>query len=254
MARIIKAEQTRWVDGKWVVEPARLGNPQDEDPNAEPAPDPAALLAEVQEQVVAIRAQAEAQAQELIETVTRAAYEDGLTQGRDEAYQEGMAQFAQILGSLDAAVQGFLAEREARYAEAEPDVVTLALLIAGKILGREPRDAGQVRNLVKAAIAKVNADTVVRVRLNPQDVGRLVNPLTAPPKYEVLADPEVGVGGCVVETSTGRVDASFAAQFEEMARTLLDVETETDPRLKDVFGDLKRPVAPPKPREGGFGR
>jgi flagellar assembly protein FliH len=41
----------------------------------------------------------------------------------------------------------------------------------------------------------------------------------------VVADAAVSRGGCLVESPFGFVDASIDAQFQELARALLDGET-----------------------------
>ncbi|HEY9899743.1 MAG TPA: FliH/SctL family protein [Pantanalinema sp.] len=253
--KIIKRDQTRWIDGKWVVSVPEPENVPAEDVEAAPAIDPAELLAEAERRAQALLAAAEAEANDLIERVTRAAYEDGLAQGRDDGFQEGLAAWQQGIEAVRAAAEAFNAEREARLGELEPDLMRLGLIVASKVLLKEPRDAALVKGLVDAAVAKVAGEAVVRVRLNPQDAGHLGPPPPSPfgaskpqpaPKFEVVADPLVGAGGCVVETKTGRVDATFATQFEELARAVLDAEPEAEPSLSGTFQDLRKaPPAPP---------
>lgn len=259
--KIIKRDQTRWIDGKWVVSVPEPENVPAEAVEAAALPDPAALVAEAERQAQALLARAEAEANDLIERVTRAAYEDGLTQGRDDGYQEGLAAWQRGVEALRAAADAFAAEREARLAELEPDLLRLGLLVGSKILLKEPRDPALVKSLVDAAVAKVGADAVVRLRLNPQDATHLGPPPPSPfgaakpaaaPRFEVVADPSVGAGGCVVETRTGRVDATFATQFEELARAVLDAEPESDPSLAGAAGDLRK-APPTPPAKGGRG-
>jgi flagellar assembly protein FliH len=257
MGKVIKRDQTRWIDGKWVVsvpEPENVPVAGAAE-TAEPLIDPTELVAEAERQAQALLARAEAEANDLIERVTRAAYEDGLTQGRDDGYQEGLAAWQQAIEAVRAAAEAFGAERAAKLAELEPDLLRMSLLIASKVLLKEPRDPERVKALVDAAVAKVGADAVVRLRLNPQDAAHMGPPPPSPfsaskpapaPRFEVVADTEVGAGGCVVETKTGRVDATFATQFEELARAVLDAEPEAEPSLTSAAGDLRKaPPAPP---------
>lgn len=252
--RIIKRDQTRWMDGKWVV---NVPAPENVPPEVEEDPpvDPAELLAEAERQARALLAAAEAEANDLIERVTRAAYEDGLQQGREDGHQEGLAAWQQGIEAVRAAAETLCAEREAKLAELEPDLMRLGLLIASKVLIAEPRDATLVKRLVDAAVAKASGDAVVKVRLNPQDAAHLGPPPASPfgaskpqpaPRFEIVADPMVGAGGCVVETKTGRVDATYVTQFEELARAVLDAEPEADPALSGALQDLRKaPPAPP---------
>lgn len=259
MNRIIKSEHTRWVDGKWLVTAASLGEAAAVEGQASEAPaiDPAQELAEAQAKVQAMLAAAEEKVTAIAEEARELGYQEGLLRGREEAVAEGLSQWQGLFEAFGAEAEAFMARREALLAETEPDLVRLSLLIASKILTREPKDAGLVRGLVAAAMARLNGETVVRVRLNPQDAGKLSNPLQGPPKFEVAVDSEVGAGGVVVETQTGRVDATFASQFEEIVRALLEVEASADPTLKGAASDLRMPPAAPakggKAPMGGFG-
>ncbi|HEY9855035.1 MAG TPA: FliH/SctL family protein [Stenomitos sp.] len=252
MSRIIKSEHTRWVDGKWLVAATPLGTSETGEGGTEPeapAVDPAQLVAEAEAKVQAMLEAAEARVQAVAEEARQLGYQHGLQQGHEEAYAQGIAQWQGQFQAFQLEAEAFLARREALLAEAEPDLVRLSLMIASKILTREPKDANLIRGMVQAAIARLNGETVVRVRLNPQDAGKLNNPLQGPPKFEVVADPEIGCGGVVVETQTGRVDATFASQFDEIVRAVLEADADSDPALKGAAGDLRK--VPPAPAKGG---
>lgn len=259
MNRIIKSEHTRWVDGKWLVSAAPHGDPDapEVETPEEPAIDPAQLIAEAEEKVRAMLAAAEEKVQAIAEEARQLGYQEGFAQGREESYTQGLAQWQGQVTAFQAEAEAFMARREALLAETEPDLVRLSLMIASKILTREPKDAGLIRGLVQAAIARLNGETVVRVRLNPQDASKLNNPLQGPPKFEVVSDAEIGCGGCVVETQAGRVDATFASQFEEIVRSVIETEADADPTLKDAAGELRKVPAPPakgaRAPMGGFG-
>lgn len=248
--RIIKADQTRWVDGKWVVDNP-LPEPELEVPDEVQA-QLAVLLARAQEQAAQLVSQAHADAEAVHEQARQEGLEQGRVEGEEVGFQQGLAQWREAFEQLARESQDFLASRENLLASMEPDLVRLALLVASKILTREVRDAVVVRTLVRSAISKLEGDAVVRVRLNPQDVGRLSNPLQAGPRFEVIGDPAVGAGGCIVETAQGRVDGTFATQFEELARTLLNEDPAQDPALSKAHGALQRPSQPPG--RSGFGR
>lgn len=259
MSRIIKSEHTRWVDGKWLVTAALPVGVEAVEPEVpdEPAVDPAQVLAEAEATVRAMLEAAEQKVTAIAEEARELGYQEGLARGREESYAQGLAQWQGQLETLASEAAAFMGRREALLAEAEPDLVRLSLMIASKILTREPKDANLVRGLVAAAIAKLNGEVVVSVRLNPQDAGKLNNPLQGPPKFEVVADAAIGAGGVVVETRTGRVDATFASQFEEIVRAVIEAEAAADPALKGAAGDLRKvPEAPAKGGRapmGGFG-
>lgn len=250
MPRIIKADQTRWVDGQWVVEPVveELVVPDAVETQI------AELLAQAQEQANHLLRQAQQDANQLLVQAQQEGFQQGHELGLEQGTQEGLMAWAAALEHLGAVTQEFIDQREELLSSHEPDLVRLAMLIAGKILGREVRDAVVVRTLVRSAMNHLEGQAVIRVRLNPADVGRLSNPLAAGPRYEIVSDAAVGLGGCIVETQTGRVDASFATQFEELARMLLHEDPSKDPALRGTLNQLQKGGHQPPPRGAGFGR
>ncbi|MBU6430137.1 MAG: hypothetical protein KGR26_14065, partial [Cyanobacteria bacterium REEB65] len=79
------------------------------------------------------------------------------------------------------------------------------------------------------------------VRVNPSDFERLRE---APPpaagggQYQLISDPAIGQGGCVIETSLCTIDATFRVLFEEVARELLRGDPQADPVLGPAITQL----------------
>lgn len=135
---------------------------------------------------------------------------------------EGQARAAAVLA------QAALA-RDRILREAEREVVTLALAVARKVLGRElagGRDA--VVDLAAAAIAEARARREVLLRVSPADGaairaagGRLGAALSLAP-LEVREDPSIEPGGAVVDTEAGRIDARVETQLEVIRRAVAE--------------------------------
>lgn len=132
------------------------------------------------------------------------------------------------------AVRNAVTEQARLRAEAERDVVRIALAIAQKILRREVRiDPHVAIGLVKAAMEAVGAREVRVVRTHPALVQPLAGGLSqigVPEGVQVVPDASLEPGGLIVETTRGEVDASLETQFEEISTGLLQAVSGGAPR------------------------
>lgn len=111
--------------------------------------------------------------------------------------------------------------------EAEEDLVRLSIEIARRILRREIlTDPEAILGLAKAALDRVEAREVIRVRTHPQDARTLETrfaELGMPERCEVSADPRLERGAVILETSRGMFDASVDTQLQEIERGFADL-------------------------------
>ena len=156
-----------------------------------------------------------------------AAYHKGLDEGRAEARQE-------IGGKLDAAYERLartieeLSGLRARFRhEAEEDVVALALAVARRILHRELTMAPDaLLGLVKAALEKIEAREIHRVRIRPDDAAMVqqhLEKMGLPRRVEVTADPGLANGAAIFDSSRGALDVSVETQLAEIERGFADL-------------------------------
>jgi len=161
----------------------------------------------------------------------RAAYQ----QGHQEGLEEGRAAVRQeIGGKLEAmnlrmarTIEEFSGMRQRFRQEAEEDVVALALAIARRILHRELTMAPEtLLGLVKAALEKMEAREVTRVRIRPEDaamVKQFLEKMGLPQQLEVVADASLERGAAILDSSRGALDASVGTQLAEIERGLADL-------------------------------
>ena len=109
---------------------------------------------------------------------------------------------------------------------AESDMVELALRIAKKIVGREVTiDREIALTLVKVSLSKLHNRSVAEVHLNPDDFAFVEahrEKLDFRGALEIVEDKSISVGGCLIHTETGDVDARLESQFDEIAHGLLN--------------------------------
>lgn len=167
-----------------------------------------------------ILAEAEAEAGALREAAGREAREM-----REAAYEEGreaaLLEFTEIL--IDAR-----ARRDAALADAERDLLRLAVKLAEKIVGREvERDAAALADIVSTALRHARQNESLTVRVNPSDLAAVeshrarLDPSGRARFLDLVADPRVGHGGCVIESESGAIDAQLDTQLRVLERALL---------------------------------
>jgi flagellar assembly protein FliH len=109
--------------------------------------------------------------------------------------------------------------------QTERELVQLSVAIARRILQREVSVDGELTAaLAHIALERLGGATPATVRLHPDDytvvTSGQVTPLSGR-HVEILPDPSVSRGGCLVESEFGFINASVDAQVDEIARAVL---------------------------------
>ncbi len=208
-------------------------------------------LVEARAEVLAARREAqsivqraEEEAARLIEESNRLGYEagiatghaKGLLDGREEATAAVRAQFQEdaeaITKQLESLVAAFESQKSVLEERAKKDLLGFAVSLAERIVKRTAvldRDVATAN--LSQAIRQMSGWTDLRVRVHAMDLetmrqyaSHLVSTLTGQHHIEVMADAEIGPGGCVVESATTTVDATLESQYRQAACLLLGDE------------------------------
>lgn len=150
------------------------------------------------------------------EELRKQAFEDGYRDGYEAGAakaEEERAALAERFTRLAASAEQALA---AQIEGAEDAMVEIAYAAACKVIGEAALTEEGVRGAVRTAMRSVRAKEVVVVRIAPSDRELL----GADVPGEVLADERVALGGCIVETSGGSLDARFETQLRQLADAL----------------------------------
>jgi flagellar assembly protein FliH len=165
-------------------------------------------------------AMAESEAQE----IKQGALDKGLSEGRMQAKKE----LEQSLAALLKVKEEVDVERSAFFDRMEPEVARLAVTIAEKVIAKELEAHPEVViDLVKSALRRIREREVLRVRINPEDIplvraarDDMMSEISGIQKLDLIDDRRVGRGGCVVESSTGILDARIKTQLEQIERVI----------------------------------
>lgn len=155
----------------------------------------------------------------------REAFATAYAQGERAGVEAGTKRADAMLRRLSDTLRELDELRRAMIRQTEHQIVQLAVEMARRILRREV----QVDNDLLCAMARVALDRLgdaapATIRLNPEDYHSIVarqGGAWAGNHVSVVADPAVGRGGCMVESSFGFVDASVEAQFRVLEDALL---------------------------------
>jgi type III secretion protein L len=163
---------------------------------------------------------AHAQARKILETAEqeKLSIVDAACQ---EAYEQGLQQWNDAVAEANAA-------RDRRLAESEPEMIRLAVRIAQKIIGAELRLNPQaIVSMAAECLQGLRRERSLTLRVQPGDVDRLREQITllreaAGPhrSIEVVADPAITSGGCIVESEYGVIDARLETQIRCMEEIL----------------------------------
>lgn len=118
--------------------------------------------------------------------------------------------------------------RERILRETEKDLLRLAVRLAEKIIGREIANDKKVTiDIVSTALQNARQQEKLTVRVSPTDLPTVEN---ATEKFsssgrikfiDFVADPRVSVGGCLIESEVGTIDARLETQLRVLERALL---------------------------------
>ncbi|WP_229467580.1 flagellar assembly protein FliH [Massilia sp. Mn16-1_5] len=156
-------------------------------------------------------------------------YEEGLEEGRAagraEAYEAGRAEMAAEMDSLRAIASTFSGAVAAADETIASDVLDLALHLARSMV----RTAFTVRPELIIPIVREAIDYLPVLQqpailaLNPDDIEIVRAALSDELDkggWRVVADPQVGRGGCKVDTASNQIDAQASARWARLAHAL----------------------------------
>jgi flagellar assembly protein FliH len=158
----------------------------------------------------------------------RKGYQAGLEAAGKQAHQERDAALAEVR----AVVRSLAELHDALLLEMQDGAAESVFAAVAKILGRAAVAQSLALAVTTEAIAQVTSRKhgrsrlVVRVAEGDHDIIRdalaAADAPALPNLLELLADPLVAPGGCLVESDTGTLDARLQTQLQQLMQILLD--------------------------------
>ncbi len=186
------------------------------DAEPEPEPDPLALAVA---QAEALLAQARCDAERIKEEARQAGFEQGMA--------EAEARWVHAIEDLKQQQRQIERDRDMMLANAEMELVSLALEIARRVIHTEVRThPDTVVSITRTALERVRGQDV-RLTVHPDDLDAIraaepeLSAVLGAESLKVTVDDVIDRGGCIVEAPSGRIDATLETQLAQIGRALL---------------------------------
>ena len=175
-----------------------------------------------------IIADAQAKAEEIKAEALRFK-EEVFAKARDEAKADVQARSAEEIARAKLLAGQMLAD-------AQKDVLELALMVATKIIGRDlERDPDTVLEIVANCTEAARSAKAMVIKVNPEDgkVLRAKNPrflelVGRTVDISIRDDAEVERGGCIIRTDYGTIDGQIRTQIDMLRNVLTPTETKKE--------------------------
>jgi len=155
-------------------------------------------------------------------------YEKGYEEGYGKGYGEGLKKAEEEAVSLRAEAKDILGQAKNIYREQlaslHGNITALAVEIAEKILGAQLKlDQDMVLHIAAEAMQMMSNHEHYTIYANPEEAEifkskrhELESAVAGLPSIQIIADPGVAPGGCLVDTGQGMVEASLEARWAAM--------------------------------------
>ncbi|MFQ5804920.1 MAG: FliH/SctL family protein [Phycisphaerae bacterium] len=200
-----------------------------------------AILAEARAQARQIVDRAEEEGRRRAAALEQEGYPRGLEEGRRQGFQQAHAQaaegalqeareeLAQLARALAEALDTFEESRRRLLATAECGLLELSLAIARRVCKHDVgASSAAARANAGALLEMVKHEGDLELHLNPAECEALRNALPELiastgrlAHVEIVADPAVQRGGCLLHARDGTIDASLETQLDHVAAALV---------------------------------
>lgn len=153
----------------------------------------------------------------------------GLQEGRQAGREELRQMVASDLGRLRSIMDGLQAKLNSGIEEMEDIALAIAFEALCKILGTSAVTEEVVKAQIRHAASRVQAHENLLVCLHPADLdmlkgmGGLDSILPSGKSVTWESDKSVELGGCILKTDGGQLDARFETQLEQLKKILFEV-------------------------------
>ncbi|MBQ9688932.1 hypothetical protein IJV79_04790 [bacterium] len=148
---------------------------------------------------------------------------------QQEGYQTGLAQAGEVVQQLREVLESFVDAKREVYNVVSPNVLNISLDIAKKIVKKEiEQDFEVLLNMVYSVLDGLSIEEPkILINANPIQVDLLKSEVPeylrgkgCEAKVSVIADESVEMGGVIIHTVNGVIDATIPTQFEIIKEAL----------------------------------
>jgi flagellar assembly protein FliH len=162
-----------------------------------------------------------------IARLEREAYEKGFAQGQKDGLDLEKSKLEEMGKQYEAL---FIELRDLKikiFHESEGEMLRLIELMLKKIIGEEIKaNSAVIKHCISSAAKFLTDKRKVRIIINPDDMEEVKKMLpdlvrlTKGGNFQLMEDPSIGKGGCMLETGFGRINATIDDQIDEMLKVI----------------------------------
>ncbi|MDD5529863.1 MAG: FliH/SctL family protein [bacterium] len=151
-------------------------------------------------------------------------FKDGIIKGTEKGLTMAKNELQNTKEKLEFLVHSFLEEKEKLLKSSEITVFKLVKEIAKKVIEIEISENSKVIvDTVSDAIKRIREEERVIIKVNPVDFDIIKSKesewLASLPyvsKFQIIADENISRGGCLIETSVGKIDATIESKLKKL--------------------------------------
>jgi len=200
------------------------------------------IITEAKDKAVEI----ENEVRQSLEGERKKALDEGREEGRREGYNEGKAEVERLVQRTQVMLERAQDKRGEILSETEKEIIALVLLIARKvikIISENQRDV-IISNVVQS-LRKIKGRGSVIIRVNMVDLqlatehkDEFIKLVEGASSVQIVEDSTVDLGGCIIETDFGEIDARISSQLAELESKILEVS----PIKSTMDANIPQPV------------
>ena len=154
--------------------------------------------------------------------------QDGFQRGKKEGMSQGKAEANAIIQQFQSILKEITIQKRTIFDTLETDLFNLAVTIAGKVVGSiAERDQELVLDSIKKSLPLLLEKSKLKIKVAPEQesfVNEHLEQIIASDRdlkeIQVEADRRISRGGCILETSSGRVNSGLEKQLEILEKEL----------------------------------
>ena len=152
-------------------------------------------------------------------------YEDGANQAKDEI----SLQLNTRLQEFDAMLKSAREKLDESIENQQDKIVEIIITAIYKVFGELLVTKEGIQQVVKQVVKGVKQDQPIVVRISNEDF-EIINELRSDliklqdSEIKIIADKQVGLGGCIVESASGSLDGRMEIQLQSLTNALLQAK------------------------------
>lgn len=148
----------------------------------------------------------------------------GREEGYSKGYESGFEDFDKAMRKLHSIIASLIAERKSILESSSGQIVSLVMQIAIKVIKRiTDSQKDIVLENVNEVLKRIKDKTQITIRVNLDDLdivrhkkSDFISRFDIIETLEIIEDPNIGKGGCIIETNFGEIDARISSQLDKI--------------------------------------